>query len=290
MKIAYFPGCSLHSTGAEFDISTRKVCAALDIELCEVKDWVCCGSSPAHQCDELMSVALPAKILAQTVRTDNLKELCAPCASCYSRLKFTQKRMQDEKWKKDVEHVIGDKYPDDIAVMNMIDVVTNKVGIDTLADKVVKPLNGIKIACYYGCLLTRPPKIVDKENFENPQDMDAIIEAIGAEPIDWNLKTFCCGAGFTLTQTHVVLELTRKIFVDAQAAGAEAIAVACPLCHANLDTRQEDVNKKFNTNFKIPIFYFTQLIGLSLGMSARSLALYRHLTEVEDFLKERALV
>lgn len=290
MKIAYYPGCSLHSAGIEFDASTRKVCRALGVDLVEVRDWICCGSSPAHQCDELMSIALPAKNLALTARTDNLKQVCAPCASCYSRLKFAQNRMADPDLKKDVEQVIDDKFPQDIEVLQILDVVIDKIGTEAVKNKVVKNLNGIKVACYYGCLLTRPPKITGKKDFENPTDMESVIEAIGAEPIDWNMKTFCCGAGFLLTQTEVVLELTKKILADANAAGADIIAVSCPLCHANLDARQQQINKKFGTNFKIPIFYFTELMGIAMGIKAKELGVFKHITEVDDFLKERALL
>ncbi len=290
MKIAYYPGCSLHSTGVEYDISTRKVCVSMGIELVEVKDWICCGATPAHQCDELMSMALPAKNLALTARTDNLKEVCAPCASCYSRLKFTQARMKDENLKKNVEEVIGSKYPEDIKVLHILEVIIEKVGTDVIKEKIVKSLNGIKVACYYGCLMTRPPKVTGKQQFENPTDMESVIQALGAAPIDWNMKTFCCGASFALTQTDVVLELVRKILADADSAGADVISVGCPLCHANLDGRQQQINEKFNTNLNIPIFYFTELMGLALGIEAKDLGILKHLTEVEDFLKERTLI
>ena len=290
MKIAYYPGCSLHSTGIEYDISTRKVCGLMGIELVELKDWICCGSSPAHRCDELISIALPAKNLALTAQTDSLKEVCVPCASCYSRLKFTQSKMADEDLKKNVEQVIDAEYPEDIRVLHILDVIVEKAGIDAIEEKVVKSLNGTKIACYYGCLMTRPPKITGKGQFENPTDMDSVMEALGAEPVDWNMKTFCCGASFALTETEVVLELTRRILDDAVSAGAQAISVGCPLCHANLDGRQYQINKKFGTNFNIPIFYFTELIGLAFGIEVKELGIHRHLTKVEEFLKERALV
>lgn len=290
MKIAYYPGCSLHSTAIEYDISTKKICDALGIELVEVEDWICCGSTPAHQCDELMSVALPAKNLSLAARTDNLKEICTPCASCYSRLKFTQARMSDVNLRKDVEQVIGEAYPDDIRVLHVLDVVTEKVGLDVIEEKVVRNLNGIKVVCYYGCLMTRPPKVTAKEQFENPTDMESLIEALGAEAVDWNMKTFCCGASLALTQTDVVLELTRKILADAESVGADVIAVGCPLCHANLDGRQIQINKKFDTDFHTPIFYFTELLGLALGIEAGKLGVFKHLTDVENFLKERALL
>ena len=290
MKIAYYPGCSLHSTGVEYDTSTRKVCDSLGIELVEIKDWICCGASPAHQCDELMSVALPAKNLALAAKTDNLKELCAPCASCYSRLKFAQQRLTDANLKKDVEEVIAVQIPEDIKVMHLLEVIVEKAGIATIKEKVVHDLGGIKVACYYGCLMKRPPKITGRCQFENPTDMESVMEALGAEPLEWNMKTFCCGASFALTQTDVVLELTKKILADAESVGADIISVGCPLCHANLDGRQQQINKEFNTNFKIPILYFTELIGLALGIKAKELGLFKHLTEVDDFLKERALI
>jgi heterodisulfide reductase subunit B len=290
MKIAYYPGCSLHSSGIEYDISTRKVCTALGIELVEVKDWVCCGSSPAHQYDDLMSVALPAKTLALVRQTDGLKQVCAPCASCYSRLKVTQQRLTDNNLKKDVETVIDMEYPEDIEVLHMLDVVTEKAGIDNVKEKVVKNLAGMKVACYYGCLMTRPPKVTGKKQFENPTQMESLVEALGAETVDWNMKTFCCGAAFALTKTDVVLELTKKILADAEASDADAISVGCPLCHANLDGRQTQINSKFKTNFHIPIFYFTELMGLALGIEAKELGILKHLTNAEKFLNERALV
>ena len=289
MKLAYYPGCSLHSTAAEYDISTRKVCAALGIELVKIKDWICCGSSPAHQCDDLMSVALPAKNLALMREMGDLKEVCAPCASCYSRLKSAQQRLEDDDLRKDVETIIDAKYPDDIEVLHALDVITDKLGVDAVKEKVVKNLNGLKVACYYGCLITRPPKGTGRSQFENPTQMESLIEALGAEGVDWNMKTSCCGAAFALTKTDVVLELTRRILADAKAAGADVISVGCPLCHANLDGRQTQINSKFKTNFHIPIFYFTELMGLALGIEAKDLGVFKHITEVGDFLKERAL-
>ena len=290
MKIAYYPGCSLHSTAIEFDISTRRVCEALGVQFVEVRDWTCCGSSPAHQCDELMAAALPARILALTTETEGLREVCAPCASCYSRLKFAQKHLADPKWRKDIETVVGRSCPDDVAVFNMLDLVTDRIGLEAVAARVRRPLCGLKVACYYGCLLTRPPKVVGTAEFENPTAMESILEAAGVQSVDWNLKTFCCGASFALADSRAVLQLTRRILADAVAAGAEAIAVACPLCHANLDGRQQQINAAFETDFHVPIFYFTQLMGLAFGIEGRDLAVHKHLTDVGDFLKERALL
>ncbi|MHC4222310.1 MAG: heterodisulfide reductase-related iron-sulfur binding cluster, partial [Planctomycetota bacterium] len=163
MKISYYPGCSLHSTGTEYDISTRLICQKLGIELAEIKDWICCGSTPAHECDELMSLALPAKNIAVAVETDGAKQICAPCASCYSRLKFAQARLKDDKLRKDVEQVIDSKFPEDIDILHILDVIVEKDVLDIVASKVVKNLGGLKVACYYGCLMTRPGKITGKD-------------------------------------------------------------------------------------------------------------------------------
>ncbi len=290
MKISYYPGCSLHSTGIEYDLSTKEVCQVLGIELAEIKDWICCGSTPAHECDELMSLALPAKNLSLAAQADDSKQICAPCASCYSRLKFAQAKLKDDKLRKDVEEVINAKFPDGIEVLNILDLIVEKVGLEAVAAKVIKPLAGVKAVCYYGCLLTRPPEITGKDQFENPTNMESVLESIKAGTLDWNMKTFCCGAAFALTKTDVVLELTRKILTDAESSGANAISVGCPLCHANLDGRQTQINSKFKTNFHTPIFYFTELMGLALGIKAKELGIFKHLTDAEKFLNERALV
>jgi heterodisulfide reductase subunit B len=237
-----------------------------------------------------MSVALPAKNLSLVRQTDKLKDVCVPCASCFSRLKVAQERIRTGDLKKDVEEIIGSEYSEDVEVLHTLDVIVEKIGVDAIKEKVVKSLNGLKVACYYGCLITRPPKVTGREQFENPVDMESVVEALGAEPVDWNMKTFCCGASFALTQTDVALELTRKILADADSAGAEVISVGCPLCHVNLDSRQRQINKKFHANFKIPIFYFTELMGLALGIEAKELGLFKHLTKIKEFLEERALV
>lgn len=289
MKIGYYPGCSLHSTALEYDLSTRKVCEILGIELQEITDWICCGSSPAHQCDALMSVALPAKNFSLAEK-DGLKDICAPCASCYSRLKDARIKLEDEQVRKDVEEVLAETVPGNIEVLHALDVFTGKCSYDDIAKKVVKELEGLKVACYYGCLMTRPPKVTGKTDFENPTEMEELIENLGAETVDWNLKTFCCGASFALTNLDIVLELTKKILDDARNCGANAIAVGCPLCHANLDGRQIQINEKFGTDFDIPIFYFTQLMGIAFGAASQELALAKHITEVEVFLQERSLL
>lgn len=290
MKIGYYPGCSLHSTGIEYGLSTARVAEALGIELEEVRNWVCCGSSPAHQCDETLALALPALNLAVLKSENGLDELCVPCASCYSRMKFAQARLADEATRKRIERIIERPWPEGVRVLHALDMMVQRVGLDAIRARATRPLRGLRIACYYGCLITRPPKITGQANPENPLAMESILDAIGAQPVDWNLKTYCCGAAFALTDTNVVLELTRRILEDAAAAGAEAVAVGCPLCHSNLDTRQEAINERFGTDFRTPIFYFTELMGIAFGLDARELGIPRHLTDAEGFLRERKLL
>lgn len=279
MKVSYYPGCSLHSTAIEYDMSTKRVLEALDVEYVEVKDWICCGSTPAHQSDELMSVALPVKNMAIMTENDYLTDMCIPCASCYSRLKVAQEKMTDTETRRKVEEIIEAPYPENINVMHALDLIVEKVGLDTVKNKIKRTLKGMKVVCYYGCLMTRPPKATGKKQCENPTEMEELMETLGAKPLDWNMKTFCCGAAAALTQTEVVLDLTKKILEDAISVGAEAIIVGCPLCHANTDGRQKEINKKYSTTLNIPIYYFTELLGLCLGVSPEELGIDKHLTE-----------
>ncbi|MCK4908562.1 MAG: CoB--CoM heterodisulfide reductase iron-sulfur subunit B family protein [Planctomycetes bacterium] len=279
MKYAYYPGCSLHSTGAEFDVSFKAVSGKLGIELEEVPGWVCCGTSPAHASSHLLATALPIKNLA-LAEYAQAKEVAVPCAACYSRFKSALYDIdQDEKLKEDVKEVIGSSFQGKVKVLHPLEIFAG-LPVAELKDKVKeKPVN-TKVVCYYGCLLTRPPKVMQFDNVEYPMTMDQVLENVGYEVLDWSYKTDCCGATFALTETDAVLRLCEKILKDAQEVGANAIAVACPLCHANLDTRQSDINAKYNTQYNIPIYYFTQLMGLAFGFTPKELGVNKHLTEV----------
>ncbi len=290
MKVSYYPGCSLHSTGIEYNISTQKICKTLGIDLIEIENWICCGSSPTHQSDEILSIALPIKNIANSKKNNNINEICVPCASCYSRLKFAQEKIKDIEIQNKVEYIIDSKDYHNVTVSHLLDVIIKKIGLDKIKTKVKKLLSKFKVASYYGCLLTRPPKITEKVKYENPDDMESILGVLGVENIDWNMKTYCCGASFALIQPDVMLELTKRILEDAVSAGANAISVACPLCHFNLDSRQKKINKKYNTNFNIPIFYFSQLMGLSFGISPNRLGVFRHITKVKEYLFNKELL
>lgn len=284
MNYGYYPGCSLHSTGAEYDASFRAVSALLGITLKEVPDWICCGTSPAHSSSHLLATSLPVKNLLLT-RKAGLKEITVPCAACFSRFKTALFEIdRDSKLKKEVEDVVGSRFTNSIGIIHPLEVI-DKLGPEIIKQNTKKNLSGLKMVCYYGCLLTRPPKVTLFDSCEYPMSMDRVITKCGVNVLDWSYKTDCCGATFSLTETDAVIDLTYKILENAKAVGADAIAVACPLCHANLDTRQAEVEAKYGTRFDIPILYFTQVIGLAFGVDPKKLGLGKHLVSTESVVR-----
>ncbi|SDC41617.1 MULTISPECIES: CoB--CoM heterodisulfide reductase iron-sulfur subunit B family protein [unclassified Candidatus Frackibacter] len=283
MKYAYFPGCSLHSMAEEYNMATELVMEDLNVELREIPDWNCCGSTPAHTTSHLLPVALPARNLA-IIEKEGL-DVVAPCAACYNRFKAANKELnEDDDLKETVNEIIEMDYQANVEVLNLIEVFQNDDVMEILEEKVNVELKNIKPAVYYGCLLTRPPEVTEFDDAENPQSMDQIMEAIGAEPVEWTHKVECCGGSLVMARSEVVLKLSRDILKAAKQAGANCIVTACPLCHANLDMRQEQINKKFGDDFNMPIFYFTQLIGAALGHSKKNLGLKRHFIGSEGLL------
>ena len=261
----------------------------MGIQLIEIPDWTCCGSTPAHLSDDLLAVSLPVKNILRAKEIAD--EIAVCCAACYSRFKFANKHITDrEDIRKQVTDILGAEYSGDTKVKHLLDILLNDVGLDRIKERVKKDLKGLKVACYYGCLLTRPPKVVEFDDPEDPTSLDTLMEALGAEPIPWPHKTECCGATFSLTKTDIVLELSHQILAQAEKRGAEAIVLACPLCQANLDMRQDDINKRYRVKFHLPIFYFTQLLGLGLGLDYDKLGLQRTMVSPRKLLKEKGLV
>ncbi|MDH7571904.1 MAG: CoB--CoM heterodisulfide reductase iron-sulfur subunit B family protein, partial [Armatimonadota bacterium] len=276
VNYAYFPGCSQQGMAAEFDWSARLACERLGVVLEEVPDWVCCGATPAHATNHLLSIALPTITLAKVEEAGSGATLVAACASCYSRLRAANHEMRaDPALRERVARVAEVAYQGSVVVRHLLDVLVNDVGVDAIREKVTRPLSGLKVACYYGCLLVRPPKVAAFDDPENPSFMERILEAAGAECVDWPYKTECCGSSFSLSRSDLVVKLVNDILREARDAGAQAVAVACPLCQSNLDMRQLDVAKRFPTRYEMPVFYFTQLLGLALGVDAKSLGLHR---------------
>ncbi len=283
MKYGYFPGCSLGSFGYDYHLSLKYVTKALGIALIEVKDWVCCGASSAYATSHLLSIALPVLNLSHAEK-DGLDKLIAPCPACLSRFKATNFELeQDAGLKNDIWKVFDYKYRGTVKVYHPLEVFA-EMGVEKIRKRIRKKLGGLKVACYYGCLLTRPPQIAQFDNAENPQSMDTLVRALGAETIDWSFKTECCGAVMTLTRSDMVLKLSNDILREAKEAGANAIAVACPLCQANLDGRQRQIEETYNTRYGIPILYFTQLMGLAFGALPQEVGIQKLITSPQDVL------
>jgi heterodisulfide reductase subunit B len=280
-KYAYYPGCSLHSTGSEYDVSFRAVCEKLGMDIQEIDGWICCGTSPAHSSSRLLSLALPYENLCQADKM-GLKDVIAPCASCFARLRTAvYEANEDAEIASQISEALERSLPKSMNVLNPIEIFSNQQDLDKA---VTKQLPGLKVACYYGCLLTRPSKIMQFDECEYPMAMDELLRSLGIETIDWSYKTECCGGALAMTRTDVVLKLTHDIIEEAKTAGANAISVGCPLCHVNLDTRQEEVEKQFGVQYNMPVFYFTQLMGLAMGIAPDKLGLQKHFVSADGLL------
>jgi len=289
LRYSYYPGCSLHASASEYDLSTRAVFAALGIGLDEVPDWICCGATPAHNVDELLSLSLCAKNLELAEQVPG--DMAVACAACFSRLKFAQHVLKENDQKlRQVEQAIDAKVPLEQTVKHLLEILVQDLGTERLSQAVRKPLSGLKVACYYGCLLTRPPEVPQLDDCEAPTIMERLLQAVGAETVDWTHRMECCGANFTLSRPGVVLQLTNAVLDSAKAAGADCIMVGCPLCHGNLDIRQKEIEGVYYRSYDMPIFYLTQLVGLALGVPADRLGMDALIVSPQRLLREKKLL
>jgi heterodisulfide reductase subunit B len=276
-KIGYYPGCSLLGSSREYDESLRAILPALGVELIDVPDWNCCGASSAHALNHELSLALPARILS-LAESRGIDDMLVPCAACYSRLIMAIHELNDDPVLRGrVREITGLAYNGSIRPLNILEFLSKYTG--TIGEKVALPFKR-DVACYYGCLLVRPPKVMRFDRYEDPHTMDDLMAAIGARPVDWAFKVECCGAGLSVTRTDLVGKLSGKIVGNAVQSGAEAIIVACPMCHSNLDMRRSQINKSTGTKYKIPVIYITQAVGMALGIRGKALGLNRHLVKV----------
>lgn len=285
-KLTYFPGCSAHGTSEEFDKTVKMVMNDLGVQMEEIPDWNCCGATSAHTMSETLSYALPLRNLVLAEKLDN-KTMAIPCASCYQRMKVTKVHLDEnpELAGKINATVVDDgTYKGDVEVKSMLQYCYEDIGLEAIRSKVTRSLAGMKFACYYGCLLTRPRAITNFDSPEYPVSMDQIVEALGAKATEFDFKTECCGASFSISNTEVVMNLSGKILEMAVESGAHAIVVACPLCQSNLDMRQPDIEKQTGKRLNIPVFYFTQLMALAFGKNAGELMFEKHIVPVEQAL------
>lgn len=282
MKIGYYPGCSLQNSAKEYDRATRLVARHLGIQLIDIQDWNCCGATAAHSTDYFLAVALPARnlIIAEQMGLD----ITVPCASCYQRLRVAHRELtENEDLRQEVAKILGRQYQGKVRIYSLVETIAS-VGLEQLTAQVVRPLKDLRVACYYGCLLVRPPGI-GCDDPENPLLMDKLLEAAKADTLDWGYKNECCGGSLVFGDRRVALRLIHNILRNAVDAEATGIACACPLCQSNLDLRQAQVNKEFGTSFAVPVFYFPQLLGLAMGLNPNDLGLGTHFVNPQRALK-----
>ena len=270
MKYGYFPGCSAESTARDMHQSTIAAAKALDMELIEPRGWTCCGATAGHQTDRFLSVALPAASLAKA--QDERLDMVVSCAACYNRMKVANYEIRNSvEMRRAVSEALGRDYDGSVRVRHFLEVLLEDIGIEKIASSATQSLGGLKVACYYGCLLVRPNEVTKFDDPENPTSLDRIVTALGGEGLEWPHKVECCGGGLSMSRTDIVVSLTDAILAMAKASGAQCIAVGCPMCQINLDMRQLDIRKQTGKSYDMPIVYITQLLGLCLGVPAGEL-------------------
>jgi len=285
-KYAYFPGCSLEKMASSYHKSALETTSVFDIELQELDDWNCCGATAYFHVDELLANTLVARNLALAEKEG--LDLVAPCSACYKNAYFTSAYLKEDP---DLaEHINFALEEDDLQynaktdVYHLIEVFADEIGPEKIKEKVTNPLKGLSIAPYYGCQIVRPRK--NGEEVENPQYFEDIITAIGAESTYFPERLRCCGGSLIMTSRVPALEMVRILLTSAEKNGADVIATACPLCQVNLECYQNAVNEEFGTEFHLPILYFTQLIGLALGISAKELGFGVELVSAKPIFKK----
>ena len=288
MKYAYYPGCSLEAGSAAYDVSVRAVMDQLGLQLDELDDWNCCGATEYFSQDELVASSVIARNLA-LVEADH-DQLVAPCAACYLNLKKTDKLMSDHD---DINDKVGQalaagglKYDAGrVRIRHLLDVLYTDVGEEALKAKLVQPLAGLRVAPYYGCQIVRPLNGFD--NPEYPMTLDEMFVWLGAEVVDYPCKAHCCGGHMTQISEPEAFEMIRRLLQSAEDYKADVILCMCPMCQLNMDAYQARVNSHFNTNFNLPIVFFTQLLGVALGIDMKKLGFGKELVAAEPIIRAK---
>ena len=283
---AYYPGCSSDATAAGLGISAQAIAKPLDIELIELEDWNCCGSTPYGSLDELESIALVARNLALAEKTG--LDMVTPCSSCFVTLTKTNLHLKEHRQLmsqvNEALAVANLEYNGNVRVRLLLEVLINDITPETITAKVKRPLNGLKVAPYYGCQEARPNYGFDNPSF--PQSLDRLVESLGADVVPYPLKNHCCGGALVISEEDLALELMHKLLANAMNGGAQCITTPCPLCQTNLDAYQSRVNSKFKTNYNLPILFFTQLMGVAFGLNSKDLGLKTNIVPPQKVLAE----
>ena len=299
MKYAYYPGCSLERNASAYHVSALAVSKPFGIELDEIDDWNCCGAVEYIAINRPAAYALVARNLAlaagqQSNGNGKDKQLVAPCSACFLNLSKAETYMRrDPKFAAEVNTALnagGLSYtPGELTVRHLLDVFVNDIGYEAIAQKVVKPLKNVRVAPYYGCLVVRPAFQGVFDDHEYPMTLDRLMEALGVQVVDFPLKAHCCGGHMTQISEPVALEMIRRLLKNADDYDADIIVTLCPMCQLNLDAYQESVNRYFKTDYKIPVLYFTQLMGLSMGISAAELGIGKEFVDARPVLSKNGV-
>jgi heterodisulfide reductase subunit B len=282
--IGYYPGCSLNGTAKDYDISVRKMCELLGVKLREIEDWNCCGASSAHATNHKLSVLLPARN-QDLADSQGFDYVLAPCAACLNRQVTARKAlMESEELRNELKSVTGSEPSCRSRFIGVMELLEG-IGNDVIRSLVTRPLKDLRLACYYGCLLVRPTDAMGYDDPENPTKMESVIESLGAKPVDWAFKIECCGAGLTMAQQEMIEDLTYKIAKNAVASTAVAFVVACPLCHTNLDMRQQGMRKRYGDLDPMPVYYISDLVALACGAKPDEVALGKHFVPAGDYVR-----
>lgn len=284
MKYGYYPGCCLKSTCKDFDTSIRAVFRGLNIETEEIKRWICCGSSAVHVASRYLAVALPLDNLAKAQK-QGLDEVLVPCAACYARFKFALHDInKDRGLRREVEEALKHNFTERLRIVHPLELFSTDEMIARIIATRKRDLSSLKVVCYYGCFLSRLPDHF--EDVEYPQSMDRAMQAAGAKVLDWGYRTDCCGGNFSITRADIAHNLSRKILEGAKEVGAEAIIVACPFCHMNLDARQGEIEAEVGTKYDMPVYYFSQILAATLGAQEKDLMLHMHFVNPKKVIEK----
>jgi heterodisulfide reductase subunit B len=290
-RYSFFPGCSLERGGAAYSYlqSTLAIAAPLNLEFVEIDDWNCCGATEYISLNRMAAYALVARNLAQAAQCDGLREMAAPCSACFLNLSKADAYLQSDRALADKVNIAlaagGLNYkPGSVTTRHLLDILVNDVGYDAIAAQVTKPLKGLRVAPYYGCLIVRPGFHDKFDDHEYPLTLDKLMKTLGAEVVDFPMKAHCCGGHMTQISEASAFEMIRRLVKGAADYHADAIVTVCPMCQLNLDAFQGAMNRYYKSDYKMPVLYFTQMLGLAFGMSASNLGIGSELVDARAAL------
>jgi heterodisulfide reductase subunit B len=287
MEIGYYPGCSLKQSSALYDLQSRMVFSLLGEELKEIEDWNCCGATSAGKVNDFLALAMPARNIG-IAETAGFDEVVIPCSACYSRTLVAQKRLEDNPGlRTEINSELKRKVKNGLKISSILEVFMDRIDAGAMKEKTVKKFRGLKPVCYYGCMQTRFPYTVPvPDNVENPQGMETVLASVGVKALDWNCKTWCCGASAAVNDADTAFSLMAKIMKEALLRGANCFVVTCPMCQLNLDAHQDSFCEKYGIEERLPVYFITEVVGAALGFAPEILQADRHFIDGTTLLKE----